>query len=368
MKKIYVFEMIQHKQKSYTGCINPRELAKIVTRAELKTPQDAQRPIDPKRVEEISQFVNEEDGTLSTSIVISSSNDKIQVHKDSTCNVPGLYYIDFPETKEEFEEFKNCIDIMDGQHRLFSFLEEYVKLPKDEKYEITFQLYLKPNMRLRRLIFKNTNEKQKSVEANLLMWFREKLNMLSSKEQNYHKTVAMLAEENSSPLKGKIIMGAERIPGGFKGNQIISILDKNDIKHINNGSELDDEKMYSLITNYLHGWEDAVGIKIIDKDPNYAPFSKISGFRFMVLMLPYIFEQAIKDKKSFEKEYISTTIKVLFNTNGIEPEDIFNPNSKYIKEVLQTNPFAGETPTTLLAKEWGNKLKELSSGAFDPLA
>ena len=105
-------------------------------------------------------------------------------------------------------------------------------------------------MRQRRLIFKNTNEKQQKVDSNLLMWFREKLNMLNEKEQTYHPLVSLLNSESCSPLKGRIIMGVEKVTDGLKAGQIITILDKNDIKNIP-GTPLTDEKMLTLVSEYL---------------------------------------------------------------------------------------------------------------------
>ena len=123
---------------------------------------------------------------------------------------------------DEFEKYKDCFDIMDGQHRLFSFLEEKRKIEDNINYDLTFNMYITPTLRTRRLIFKNTNEEQKQVPSNLLLWFRKQLNMLSDKEKNYHTVVELLNKESCSPLKGKIIMGAEKIVGGLKAEQIIN--------------------------------------------------------------------------------------------------------------------------------------------------
>lgn len=194
----------------------------------------------------------------------------------------------FPETEAEFADFKDSFDIMDGQHRLFSFLKDYSKLSDDEVFDITFEMYIEPTMRERRLIFKNTNEKQEKVASNLLMWFREKLNMLNEKEQTYHAVVALLNSENRSPLKGRIIMGAEKITGGFKAEQIITLLDKTDIKNISTSitnEPLANEKMLKLISEYLAGWEIAIGSKIVDRDKDVSAFSKMAGLRFMIAML-----------------------------------------------------------------------------------
>ncbi|WP_022778282.1 DGQHR domain-containing protein [Butyrivibrio sp. AE3009] len=365
MRKIYVFEVTQHNMKRYVGKAPAKDFVRLATTVELSAVQEAQRPINPKRLEEISQFV-QSDGTLSTSVVIGTKNDLLNVKKDKNTKIPELFYIDFPETEEEFNEFKNSFDIMDGQHRLFSFLPDYIKIGDDVTFEITFEMYIKPTLREKRIIFKNTNEKQEKVASNLLMWFREKLNMLSGKEQSYHGIVSLLNNETVSPLKGRIIMGAEKVTGGLKAQQVITILDKSDIKNIG-GNNLDEEKMLQLISNYLHGWEQAVGTKISDRDAQYGPFSKISGLRFMILMLPTFFEQAKNERATFDETYIKNKINTLFSDNGIAPSDVFDKNSAYYKS-LGGNPFGGETPITMLAKDWSNKLKSLTSGDFDPLA
>lgn len=365
MKKIYLLEVTQHKMKRYVGSATAKDLVRLATKLELQSEQDAQRPIDPKRLEEISSFVLS-DGTLSTSIVIGTRDDRMSIKSAQKKDIPTLFYMEFPETEDEFKKFEDAFDIMDGQHRLFSFLPSYMKLADDETFDITFEMYIKPTMREKRIIFKNTNEKQEKVASNLLMWFREKLNMLTGKEQTYHPVVALLNSETCSPLKGRIIMGAERITGGFKAQQVITILDKSDIQNIGS-NRLTDDKMLTLISEYLCGWEDVVGTKIADRDQEYGPFNKIAGLRFMILMLPSFYEQAVVDRTSLDKKYVTQKIQTLFASEGIEAKDIFDSKSVYV-ESLGSNPFSGETPITILAKDWSYKLKSLSLGSFDPLA
>lgn len=368
MRSVYLLEVQQHNMKRYIGAVNAKELVRLATTVELQATQEAQRPINPKRLNEIADFVSA-DGTLSTSIVIGTKGDRIEVRSANVEGIPNLYQMDFPETEEEFEDFKDAFDIMDGQHRLFSFLEDYTKLSDDEVFEITFEMYIKPTMRERRLIFKNTNEKQEKVASNLLMWFREKLNMLNEKEQTYHTVVTLLNSENRSPLKGRIIMGAEKITGGFKAEQIITLLDKMDIKNIYTNATnepLSNEKMFKLISEYLAGWESAIGSKIVDRDKDVSAFSKMAGLRFMITLLPAFFDQASKDRLSFDQRYVAKKINELFASQGILPRDVFDKNSDYFKRL--GNPFTAETSTTILAKDWSNKLKAMSSGSFDPLA
>ncbi|MBE6007756.1 MAG: DGQHR domain-containing protein [Lachnospiraceae bacterium] len=365
MKDIYLLEVTQHNTKRYLGTTNAKDLVRLATTVELQTVQDAQRPINVKRLNDIGSFIAAE-GTLSTSIVIGTKDDRISVHPANITGIPNLYKMSFPETDAEFADFKDSFDIMDGQHRLFSFLQDYCKLADNVTFDISFEMYIKPTMREKRLIFKNTNEKQEKVASNLLMWFREKLNMLDEKEQIYHPIVVLLNSETCSPLKGRIIMGAEKITGGYKAEQIITILDKSDIKNIS-VVPLTDDKVLKMVSEYISGWEEAVGSKLIDRDKDLGAFSKISGFRFMTLMLPTFFEQAVNDRANFNKAYVKNKLDKLFSSYGMIPRDLFDKNSDYLKH-YGGNPFSGETPITILAKDWSSKLKSLSSESFDPLA
>lgn len=365
MKDIYLLEVRQHNMKRYIGTTAAKDLVRLATTVELQATQDAQRPINPKRLSEIADFVSA-DGTLSTSIVIGTKDNRLTVQPVKIKGIPNLYKMRFPETNAEFATFRDAFDIMDGQHRLFSFLKDYTKLTDNDVFEITFEMYLKPTMREKRLIFKNTNEKQEKVASNLLMWFREKLNMLNEKEQTYHPVVSLLNSESCSPLKGRIIMGAEKITGGIKGEQLITILDKADIKNISN-TPLSDDKMLTLISNYLSGWESAVGSKFVDRDKDLGAFPKVAGLRFMIVMLPTFYEQAVKDRTALSQTYIADKVEDLCASIGIQARDLFDKNSNYRKS-LGSDPFSAETPITLFAKEWSNRLKSLSSGSFDPLA
>lgn len=365
MKKIYLFKVKQHGSTRYLGVTSAKDLVRLATKAEFQTVQEAQRPIKQKRVESIANFVNDEAGTLSTSIVIGTKDDRLSVHKVNDSNVDNLYYMDFPETEEEFSEYIDSFDIMDGQHRLFSFLDEFRKISDTEFFELSFEMYVKPTMMEKRMIFKNTNEKQEKVDNNLLMWFRKSLGMLQGSEKEYYNLVSMLNSETISPLKGKIIMSGEKITGGIKAQQVIEIINKIDIRNIHS-DPLDDTKLLKLISSYLSGWENAVGLKISKKDKICKSFSKTAGLRFMLTMLPAFYNKALIEKQKFTDSYVSDLLTKLFATYAMVPSDIFNSNSDYIKK-LGINPFGGRTPTENLAKDWSIKLKSLSQTKFDPL-
>lgn len=58
MRKVYLFQVTQHNLKRYVGKADPRDLVRLATKVEMKVEQEAQRPVNPKRLEEIATFVS----------------------------------------------------------------------------------------------------------------------------------------------------------------------------------------------------------------------------------------------------------------------------------------------------------------------
>ena len=121
MKKIYLQKIKQHEVDCYLGKIDPRDLVRVATKIDMSAIQDAQRPLSEKRTKDISSYVSK-NGILPNTLTIATKDTKFTINVVNEIN--GLFYIDFPETDSEFENFKDSIDVMDGQHRLYSFLPE----------------------------------------------------------------------------------------------------------------------------------------------------------------------------------------------------------------------------------------------------
>lgn len=371
MKKIPLFKVVQHDSVRYVGKADARTLVRMAKRTEMNATQEAQRPIEPKRLEEIAEYITQKSGILSTSIVIATVDDRLDVKE-----LPGikcdeqLYYMEFPETEQEFKDMENCFDLCDGQHRLFSFLDDYRKILDEEPFDLTFELYLKPTLRQRQLIFKNTNEKQKQVATNLLLWFRAQLNMLTGAEKTYHNVVAHLNNENCSPLKGRIIMGAEHITGGYKAKQIIALFHK--VKLVTLGgktADQNDEEMLRIVCAYLTGWENAVGSKLSERDPNMTAFSKMAGLRYMITLIPSFYAKALRDRERLTSTFVENTVIELYREcNAITPREFFDRTSDYYVTHHPNLFFVSETATVNLATQHASALERLNSEDFDPLA
>ncbi len=357
MKKIYLEKIEQYGSECYIGKADPRIIVRMATKVEMGTVQSAQRPLNEKRVKEISNYVSDK-GILPNTLVLGTTNNTIKIKK---CDeIEGLYYTEFPSLESEFESFKDTIDVMDGQHRLYSFLPEIRTIADNDKYDIGFTLYDKPNLQQRRKIFISCNEKQDKVSANLLLWFKEKLNMLSDDEKRTYNIVNKLSQEY--PLKGHIIMGAEKIKNGVKSKEVIADLKKSGVLSLStSGNILSDDQIVSVIRTYLSAWQDVVGFEFSSSTPKDSGVAvKMAGLKYMIYVLPSIWDYSIQCHKKFNNDFVSETLKKMISKFNVEHSDFFTDKelNKYFRD---------RTMISELADLSINIVKKLGSEDFNPL-
>ena len=359
MKKIYLEKIKQHNYECYLGKIDPRVLVKVAAKIGMGETQDAQRPLKEKRVKEIANYVAEPGGILPNTITLATRGHSFKIEKEAD----GRLYTNFPDKKEEFEKYKDCIDVMDGQHRLYSFLPDIRTIPDNCDFEIGFTLYIDPSLDTRRKIFISCNEKQEKVSGNLLMWFKEKLNMLTEEEKNYFDIVSKLNAD--APLKNHIIMSEEKIKYGVKSKEIIAILKQSGIRDLTIGLEpLTNEQIVEIIRIYLSAWESVVGFSFSGSNTgNVGAAIKIAGLRFMLFLLPYLWERAITLKNQFTFEFVEETLKKMISEmdEDITYEEFFtcDEHKMFFRERSSTEVFASKC---------GSIIKTLSNNAFNPLS
>lgn len=367
MKRLYLQQISQHDLTYYVGKADPRDLVRIATKIEVSTPQDAQRPLNGRRVKSIASYVDTEKGLLPNTLVIATNNQKLKVHPtsivDDTGADVGLYYIDFPVTDQEYSDCANSFDIMDGQHRLYSFADEFRTLNDSASYEIGFTLFVTPTLNEQRKIFMVCNEKQEKVSGNLLMWFKEKLDMLQGAELAFYPLVNSLNSENASPLKGRIIMGGETVTNGIKAQQLIRVLDKAKIQNLSvAGKPLNNDQRFKLICTYLKSWEKVCNFSLANPNRKTDGTAyKIAGIRYMLLLLPTFWDRSIAQKTTFDEAFVMEVLKQFISAKAIPFNEFFTCEAHSLL-------FRSETSTFQFAETSIMELKGMDSGAFNPLA
>ncbi len=358
MKKVYLQKIVQHGQECYIGKADPRILVKMAEKIGMGETQDAQRPLNEKRVKDISKYVNDKNGILPNTLTLASKDNRISIKQFPDVN--ELYYMELPENDREVINYEKTFDVMDGQHRLYSFLPSIVLLDENEKYEIGFTLYIKPTIKERRQIFISCNEKQEKVSSNLLMWFRDQLGMISGDEKRLYNIVLTLSQEE--PLKDHIILNAEKIKNGVKANQIIDVMQKMKILSFRTADGLlSDDQIVKILRVYLSAWETVVGFEFSSSSAKDAGSAvKIAGLRFMLHVLPAFWDYSLSSRQRFDDSFVQETIKRMISEKGVEYERFF------VDEGIRQY-FASRSITERLANDCSNIIKTFDAGSFNPL-
>ena len=369
MKKIYLAKVQQFNEVSYTGSVDPRKLVRMADQTiEIGQVQEDQRPLDKKHIQEIAEHVGNK-GLLPTSIIVGTKDkNKLVVETEVSPDGDTLFYMMIPDTEDELKQYENTIDISDGQHRVFAFSDIYRSpdLKDDDEYEVPVTFYILPQLVTRQNLFYTTNAKQKPVPANLLMWLRDKLKLLSKPEEIYLPLVRQLNSENISPLQGRIIMSAEKISKGYKAKEVVKILNKAKINEIGLivSQTLSEQQMTQILSDYLCGWEKRYQLDF--QHPKQDIMTKISGLRYILLLCPTFVEIAVTKKMKFDPDFVVDLIKELEEAKSV---DTANDETLFSVDSLS---FRGEGATVKLAEDDGKALKAFDANkqtaGFNPFA
>lgn len=366
MKKIYLLKIQQKGETCYLGKIDPRELVKVAKKIPMGEVQDAQRPLNEKKVKEIASYVAEpsfDDGILPNTLTIATvdhSFTPIEEDKEK-----GIYYIEFPENPIEFKSYEEKILVMDGQHRLYSFLGDICLLSDEYSYEIGFCLYVNPLTDQQRKIFLICNEKQQPVSMNLLNWFKRQLNMIDEETAYLWSIVEGLEQESGSPLKGHIILGAEKKTNGVKAKQVIEALKEADIPGMKyNGEPYSVQNMLRRLIDYLSAWERVCKFKFSDKKSVAKTALSMAGLKFMLLLFRPIYEKCTASKEKFNDLFLKKTVREIITVSKIDilVEDFFRD------EEFTKIHFRERGAVNSFAKECINIIKNFEDNEFDPFA
>lgn len=355
MKRYELRKVTQNDKEFFVLIADPKDIVKLLMNYESGEVQEAQRPWSESRVREIARYVagkfkddeNKKSKGLIPNSPILNVKKGLEVEKDS-----DGYFVMLPSTKDNFKKYKNSIEAIDGQHRIRAFMEEYLDADQSasKKYEMIFAVFFNLSKNEKKEIFMITNEKQVKVPGNLLRMFKRELDLLKGDEVVYD-LVCKLNEEDYSPLKNRIMIGAQKIKKGYQESQISKILNKSEaFTHLNALTKGDKEKMAKMISNYLKAWEKIYDVSYAE--PGTDTITKISGLRYIFYMMPPIMDILLKREKPASTDNFIEIIEML--PNAIEVDDVFTDES--------TNyAFKGEGATIMLAKEHIIKLKSYDS-------
>lgn len=306
-------EALRYHQKNkdiFVFPMDPNYMKQFVKISDVSTgDKNFQRPFDPKRVEEIKNYVLGKDklykrgkdiyakGFIPNAIVVNlPTKYRVETKNDKT-------YIHFPD-KKDISKYKETIEIIDGQHRLLAF-DDDCKSSLKEEYQMCFVALINLSDSEKKEIFMVLNERQKTVDKNILLRHKKLLKLLLDEEETRYDVITRLNSEVDSPFYGKIIIAGEKKTYGLKAVQIDGALSSSKAldRLINSKGQMD-EKSYKIFKNYFLSWK--INFPNAWFRSNNT-LTKMAGFRFMAYLFPFVHE-ILKPTKNFKVEEFSKII------------------------------------------------------------
>lgn len=351
MKRMQVLKCKQAGMTSYMLVEDARKIIALVDIPEKGKDQEAQRPWKEKRVKDIAAWVAKghglrkgqpKRGVLPTCPVINIKS-PLKVESDG-----DRHYVLLPDTIEEVKRAREqkAVEILDGQHRLISFSADYIDptLKDDEDYQMGFVVFENLTLHERKEVFLISNEKAEKVDEDVLRHIKRWLGLLLNDEEKMYDLVTLLSKEVDSPLRGRIVIGGNKVTSGLKLTQIGKILQKSKSFELLK-DDVDTNTQFRILSNYLKGWSGAYPEAFADRKH---PLNKIAGFRYMMYLFPSIVK--ILDKK--DKKLTDNEVRVILERlrAGVLPLEFFTDDKT--KLVLR-----GETAIVAIAKEHSSWLE-----------
>lgn len=321
-------EALQYRQKNkdiYVFSMDPYLMKQLVKISDVSTgDENFQRPFDPKRVAEIKNYILGKDKLYKKGKDVYA---KGFIPNAIVVNLPTVYkvekqgnktYIYFPDGKD-VKKYKETIEIIDGQHRLLAFDDESKTLLGAQQYEMCFVALLNLSDSEKKEIFMVLNERQKTVDKNILLRHKKLLKLLLDDEETRYDVITRLNSEVDSPFCGKIIMAGEKKTYGLKAVQIDSVLNSSKaLEKLIDSKDQISEKSYKVLKNYFLSWQANFPTAWFKANNT---LTKMAGFRFMSYLFPYVYD-ILKSGKDFQIDAFSNIISKIKSDDFNEEFDI----------------------------------------------
>lgn len=163
-------------------------------RREVETYLGIERPLNPKRVAELKQYVKTVDASFPSSIILAVESANTRYDKET--EVLSL------------SDSENVAKILDGQHRIAG-LEDY----SNGDFELPVTIFVDMDIENQALLFATINLEQTKVNKSLAYDLYDYAKQRSP-QKTAHNIVRLLDSREGSPFKGKIkILGTAGDPG-----------------------------------------------------------------------------------------------------------------------------------------------------------
>ncbi len=189
---INCLEIEQPIGKFYIGVMDAKDLFSIsyadvrrISKRDVEQYLGIQRPLSPKRVKEISNYVNTVDATFPTGVILSIESEYVKKYDE----VAKQMYID---NKPEVAK------IIDGQHRIAG-LENFTR----DNFQINVVIFIDMDIEDQAMVFATINLAQTKVNKSLVYDLYEYTHHRSP-TKTCHNIARLLNSKKDSPLFGEL--------------------------------------------------------------------------------------------------------------------------------------------------------------------
>ncbi len=177
-----------------------------------------QRPVSPKRIKEIKQYIDGDDATFPTSVIL-AVDERCAEYESITDSLGTLSLRPFQgEGDEEAIPFERIAKVIDGQHRIAAFMDEegnWCLDFSDKPFEINVAIFVGADVSEQANIFATVNLAQTKVNKSLVYDLTE-LALSPSPHKTCHNVAVSLDREKSSPFYHRIKRLGTATPGRKK--------------------------------------------------------------------------------------------------------------------------------------------------------
>lgn len=175
-----------------------------------------QRPISPRRIREIKQYLDANDATFPTAVIV-AIDERCAVLEEGTNKTAVLTLAPYqPENGSDDKPipYDKIAQILDGQHRLAAFLDEdqYKYDFAGGQFDINLAIFIGADISEQANIFATVNLAQTKVNRSLVYDLTE-LAKTPSPHKTCHDIAVVLDSEPSSPFYHRIKRLGTKTPG-----------------------------------------------------------------------------------------------------------------------------------------------------------
>jgi DGQHR domain-containing protein len=227
--KLAVLKVRQPIGDFYIASISARDLVEISYSDVRRLAEDQrdlekylgiQRPVSPKRIKDIKQYIEGKDATFPTAVILSV--DERCAEFEETSPLFGTLTLRNFSSEENSDDLSISYDkiakVIDGQHRIAAFMDDSENWSfdfKDREFDINVAIFIGADVSEQANIFATVNLAQTKVNKSLVYDLTELANT-ASPYKTCHNVAVALDQEPTSPLFERIKRLGTATPGRAK--------------------------------------------------------------------------------------------------------------------------------------------------------